>query len=154
MFGVDWDMVAAIAQVLGFAGVIWGLAQNRRTLQTQVALEFYRRFKDIADRMPLDLRLSTESNRVWNEVAEPKRSQMLISMLSYLNLCSEEFGMYQRGRLPRDVWKVTTREIEGNFAHPLWRDIWRDVRGQYDSHSPFAAFIDAVVARQDRAAKV
>jgi hypothetical protein len=44
---IDWNMVAAIAQVLGFGGIIWGLAQNRRALQTQVAMEFYRRFAEI-----------------------------------------------------------------------------------------------------------
>lgn len=52
MDGIDWDMIAAVAQVLGFGGIIWGLAQNRRTLQTQVAMEFYRRFAEIMDRMP------------------------------------------------------------------------------------------------------
>ena len=41
-------------QVLGFGGVVWGLVENRKALQTQVAIEFYRRYAEIAAQMPND----------------------------------------------------------------------------------------------------
>lgn len=68
MDGIDWDMIAAVAQVLGFGGIIWGLAQNRRTLQTQVAMEFYRRFAEIGDRMPVELRLASRAGPSWSTI--------------------------------------------------------------------------------------
>ena len=150
MFGVDWNMVAAITQVLGFGGIIWGLAQNRRTLQTQVALEFYRRFAEIAERMPIELRLASSGSTNWPDVQDPSRSQMLVSIMSYLNLSAEEFALHRKGRLARDVWQVTSREIEANFATPLWGSIWKEVRSGYTSQPEFAALIDAIVARSAR----
>lgn len=72
---------------------------------------------------------------------------MLVSMLSYLNLCSEEFALYAKGRLPTDVWQVTVREIEGNFTKPLWQSLWHGLRPGYQSQPDFAAMIDAIVKR-------
>lgn len=102
---IDRNMIAAVAQVLGFGGIIWGLAQNWRTLQTQVALEFYRRFAEITDRMPVELRLASSGGPHWATIQDPLRGQMLVSMLSYLNLSAEEFALYEKGRLPKDVWQ-------------------------------------------------
>lgn len=144
---IDWNMIAAVAQVLGFGGIIWGLAQNRRTLQTQVALEFYRRFADITDKMPVELRLASATGPHWATIQDPLRGQMLVSMLSYLNLSAEEFALYQKGRLPKDVWQVTIREIEDNFAKPLWQSIWQNVKAGYASQPDFAAMIEAIVRR-------
>lgn len=144
---IDWNMIAAVAQMLGFGGIIWGLAQNRRTLQPQVALEFYRRFAEITDKMPVALRLASSAGPHWATIQDPLRGQMLVSMLSYLNLSAEEFALYQKGRLPKDVWQVTIREIEGNFAKPLWQSIWQDVKAGYASQPDFAALIEAIVRR-------
>jgi hypothetical protein len=51
------DLLSVTVQALGFVGVIWGLWQNRRTLQTQVALEFFRRYEALTATMPVKLRL-------------------------------------------------------------------------------------------------
>lgn len=99
---IDWDMIAAVAQVLGFGGIIWGLAQNRRTLQTQVALEFYRRFAEITDRMPVELRLASAAGPHWAAIQDPLRAQMQVSMLSYLNLSAEEFALCLAGHDSRN----------------------------------------------------
>lgn len=143
---MDWNMISAVTQVLGFGGIIWGLAQNRRSLQTQVAIDFYKRFADLAERMPVELRLPSGDGRL-SSLSEPVRSQVVKSVMSYLNLCSEEYALFLRGRLPQDVWDVSRKEIEANFESTLWRDAWELVKPRYMSDPEFVRFMDGAVLR-------
>jgi hypothetical protein len=141
-----WEMVSAATQVLGFGGIIWGLAQNRRSLQTQVALDFYKRFAELADRMPNELRLPPAEARL-STLSEPARLQVTRSMMSYLNLCCEEHALFLKGRLPQDVWEVSRKEIVSNFKSALWRDAWALVKPRYESDPEFWRFMEDVVLR-------
>ena len=67
---MTWEAVSTVVQVFGFAGVVWGLLQNGRALQTQVALEFYRRYAEIAARMPIELRFAAYGEPVWDRLPE------------------------------------------------------------------------------------
>lgn len=141
-----WEMVSAVTQVLGFGGIIWGLAQNRRSLQTQVALDFYKRFADLSDRMPCELRIPTAEASL-SSLSEPVRSQVIRSMMSYLNLCCEEYALFLKGRLPQDVWEVSRKEIVANFKQPLWRDAWTWVKPRYASDPEFMRLMEGTILR-------
>ena len=145
---INWDMVAALSQVFGFAGVVWGLFQNRRALQTQTALEFYRRYAEITGRMPDELRLPAHASREWSSLAEKAREQAQLTLIDYFNLSSEEFALYRKGRLARDVWSVTRAEIAGKLSRSLWREGWKQVRSEYASDPAFVRLMDQLaVAR-------
>ncbi len=146
MASVDWNMVSVVAQSLGFAGVIWGLVQNRRALQTQVAMEFYRRFEAIITRMPNELRLAASQDEPWSTLTDDRRSAIKLGMIQYLNLCSEEYALFRQRRLPRDVWRVSKFEIQRNFRNVLWRDVWRDVRDEYRSDKRFMSFMECLIS--------
>ena len=89
---VNWDMVAALVQVFGFAGVVWGLVQNRRALQTQVAMEFYRRFAE--------LRLATYRTDSFADLPEPTRIEIVLSLIEYMLWGEEELqGSSSAGEL-------------------------------------------------------
>ena len=116
---MNWDMVSSIAQVFGFGGIVWGLYANRRTLQTQVAMEFYRRFSDLSSRMPNELRLAHDVPAL-NTLPDAKKTAITLAAIDYFNLCSEEFALHAKGRLPRDAWQVTAAEIDRRLVSPLW----------------------------------
>lgn len=141
-----WEMVSAITQVLGFGGIIWGLAQNRQSLQTQVALDFYKRFAELAEQMPSELRLPATDAGL-SSLSEPVRSQVVRSMLSYLNLCCEEYALYKKGRLPQDVWDVSQKEIVANFKQPLWSDAWTSLKPRYESDPEFIRLMERTILR-------
>ncbi len=145
-WNMGWEMVSAVTQVLGFGGIIWGLAENRRSLQTQVALDFYKRFADVADRMPSELRLPSTDGRL-SSLSESIRSQVIRSMMSYLNLCCEEYALYQKGRLPQDVWDVSRKEIQSNFRNAIWRDAWTSVKPRYESDPEFMRLMEGTILR-------
>jgi hypothetical protein len=123
------------------------LAQNRRALQTQVATEFHRRFAEIAERMPDELRLAGTDEAMLASLPADRRASVLRSALAYFNLGSEEFALRETGRLGRDVWQVTSRELAANFASPIWREAWQEIRDGYVSHPAFRETIDAMVKK-------
>lgn len=139
---LGWDTVAALAQVFGFAGIVWGLVENWRTLQTQVAMEFYRRFAELTARMPSELRLASYYDNSFAALSPETKAAVVLSMLDYLNLSSEEYALYTKGRLPPDTWQVTAAEMRRNFTRTLWRDVWFVVRNEYASHKAFLTYMD------------
>ena len=144
---INWDMVQGLVQVFGFGGVVWGLVENRRALQTQVAMEFYRRFAEISARMPNEFRLMAYGAKTYADLPEATRVEGVRSMIDYLNLSSEEFSLYTKGRLPTDTWEVTAAELQRNFTRSLWRDVWGQVRDEYTSHKAFLAYMDNLISK-------
>ena len=143
---MSWEVVSAVVQVFGFGGVAWGLLEYRRALQTQVALEFYRRYAEITARMPSELRLAACGDAAWKTLPAETRTRATLALIEYLNLSSEEYGLYRRRRLPKDVWQVTAAEIARNFNRSLWQDGWRAVWNEYASDKPFLEYVDSLVA--------
>ena len=143
---IDWQMVSALAQVVGFVGIVWCLYLNWRTLQTYVTMDFYRRFADVVVRMPTELRLAGYNGQRFMGLPEEKKTAVALSLIEYLNLCSEEFALYRSGRLASDAWNITSTEIERNFTSPLWRDVWTHIRREYESTKEFADYIDSRAA--------
>ncbi len=143
---IDWQMVSALAQVVGFVGITLGLYLIWRALQTHVAMDFYRRFADVVVRMPTELRLAGYNGQRFMSLPEEKKTAVALSSIEYLNLCSEEFALYRSGRLASDAWNVTSTEIERNFTSPLWRDVWTHIRREYESTKEFADYIDSRAA--------
>lgn len=142
------DLLSVTVQALGFVGIIWGLWQNRRTLQTQVALEFFRRYEALTATMPVKLRLPEFESLSLASVPPDERQQIQVAVIQYLNLSSEEHLLFERGRIARDIWAIAGAEIRQNFRKPLWQDIWRTVRSEYASAPNFLAFIDRTIEVQ------
>lgn len=134
--GVDLRRVRAIKSIIDFvlthaiAGTLIGalltmlgtLLMMRRqalALQTQVALEFFRRYADISKAMPDHLRFAKYP---WNNSppSEEEYRKIIRSMIEYGNLCSEEFALRQKRRIPKDLWEVWVDGIRENFEAEIW----------------------------------
>ncbi|MBN9352688.1 MAG: hypothetical protein J0H04_01400, partial [Hyphomicrobium denitrificans] len=113
---------------------------------TQVCIEFFRRHSEITDRMPDPLRLAKYF--AYNgAIDEEERKALLRSMIQYCNLCSEEFALHARGRVPTDIWRIWEDGIFENFEAPIWRELWSEVAKEYRSYEPFWQFMNELVAR-------
>jgi hypothetical protein len=146
---LDFDWIVGNKEfwaiIVGFLGTVFTIRQQTSVMQTQVALEFFRRYADIMNQMPDRLRLAKYGGDIGNIGAE-ERGQMLRSMIQYGNLCSEEYALYTQGRVPRDIWRIWVDGIAENFESPIWRLLWADVAIEYRSYEPFAKFMDEVIA--------
>jgi hypothetical protein len=135
-----------LAIVVGFVGTVFTIRQQTSVMQTQVALEFFRRHSEITDRMPDRLRLAKYATGV-DPVSEKERRAILRSMIQYCNLCSEEFALHAQKRVPDDVWRIWINGIQENFQTSIWRELWSEVSREYVSYVPFFEFMNEVVAR-------
>ncbi|MGD9667846.1 MAG: hypothetical protein AB7U75_02200 [Hyphomicrobiaceae bacterium] len=134
------DIVRLGVEVLGFGGVIYGFYKQRQTLQTNVALDFFRRYDEITQALPEEIRgLSPEASMA--DLSPEHRHIFMNFMRRYLNLCSEEFALRSMGRIQGDIWKIWSDEIEAAFARKAWREAWGKLRGEFASYPKFETFI-------------
>jgi hypothetical protein len=113
-----------LAVAIGLAGSVWGLWQQRRVLQTYVALDFFKRYEAWNEDAPYAL----DERTCLDDLDDQTRDEVLHSVLRYANLCSEEFSLYKAGRVPRDIWEIWDYGIRQNFQKPIWREAWTEKR--------------------------
>ena len=126
-------MVVALVQVCGFAGIVWRLAQHPTRATDAGGVRVLSPIGEIAMRMPPALRTGGLWRYVVGDVMEPMRTQVVLSVIEYLNLSSEENRPYRKGRLTKDIWQVTAAEIERRFGNEVWREAWQMLRNEYAS---------------------
>lgn len=127
-----------IAAAIG--GSLWGLLQQRKAVQTLVALDFCKRYEAWNEDAPFEI-MEAQSLA---ELDEERRKSILHSVERYANLCSEEHALWKQGRVPKDIWAVWEHGIRQNFERPLWREAWSAVRVEYDSTPGFQKFVDRI----------
>jgi hypothetical protein len=116
--------------------------------QTHVAMEFFRRYAEISQRMPDRLRLSKLSSAALALPATIDNQEMALiarSMIEYGNLCCEEFALQAQGRIPTEIWETWKEGIAENFETAVWRDAWKLVAVEYRSYETFSAFMDRLI---------
>ena len=99
-----------IGIVVGFLGTVVTIRRQTRVLQTHVALDFFKRYADITDRMPDPLRLA-KYKAPEPEVDANDWQKITRSMIQYGNLCSEGFALWQLGRVPKEIWEIWSAGI-------------------------------------------
>jgi len=145
---LDWlvSNKELLAIVAGFIGTLLSIRRQTGVLQTQVALEFFRRYSEITKEMPDRLRLAKYQDAS-ADIGPEERSAILRSMIQYANLCSEEFALWEKRRIPKDIWSLWTDGITENFEAPLWRSAWLEVSREYESYAKFSEFMRSTMER-------
>ena len=150
------EAVAIVGGVIGafltMFGTLLTLRRHTRVFQTYVALEFFRRYADISKAMPDRLRFAKyEANT--SPVSDEEWRQITRSMIEYGNLCSEEFALWEQGRIPTDIWQVWKDAIRENFETEIWRATWAEVSREYESFKPFMSFMKKLLVEAEQVAK-
>lgn len=102
--------------------------------------------------MPDRMRLSKISNPLIAyspDVGQEEWPAIARSMLEYANLCSEEFALNKKKRIPPDIWDIWFAGIRENFETKLWRDAWRLVRIEYTTHLAFCNWMDEIITKAE-----
>jgi hypothetical protein len=133
-----------IGAFLTMLGTLLTLRRQTRVFQTYVALEFFRRYADISKAMPDRLRFAKYGENP-SPIPDEERRQIARSMIEYGNLCSEEFALWQQGRIPADIWEIWKDAIRENFEAKLWRATWAEVSREYASFEPFMRFMKVLL---------
>jgi hypothetical protein len=115
----------------------------KRQMNAQLFLEFTKRYEEIMRTYPDEaraLRLESEGT------VPPPSEELTVSVLRYLNLCSEEFYLWKNGYLSKQIWRIWENEMKRTVSSPLYTREWETLKKEFDSYSEFADYIRRIQA--------
>ncbi|TVQ52696.1 MAG: hypothetical protein EA377_09620 [Phycisphaerales bacterium] len=142
---MTWETAINVATLLSALaaaiGVIVSFLSFRKQMHARLFLHFTDRYEKVISEFPSDAR----GKRMLIDGEPPEPSEELnCAVLRYLNLCSEEFYLHDRGYLPTRIWNIWRKGLEATVCSPLLRREWKTLRQEYDPYPEFQRFIDGV----------
>jgi hypothetical protein len=140
--------VSDIAQLgvlaLTAAAVFVTLRGLRDQLWLQTFTDYTRRYLDVIEGLPDAARLPPSE---WSPdlVSAEDRRTIDRSIRRYLNLCSEEFYLHDRGRIDRRTWDVWRDGMRATMALPAFQDGWVRLGPDYGYYGEFHRFMADLV---------
>ena len=132
---------ALISAIAGILTLFIGIRIYKRQTNTQIFLEYTKRYNEIMESFPPDAR----SARLGLTDEMPGRSEGLsIAILRYLNLCSEEYYLWRMGYLANDIWEIWEKELERILNSPLVVREWADLRDEFFSYPEFRNYVEDI----------
>lgn len=129
-------LLAAVA--LGFG--VWSFAKQ---MNCQVFLAYNERYEKVIRAFPPG---ALESRLRLGEKLPERTEELSVCILRYLNLCSEEFFLYRKGFLSKQIWAIWKPEIERMLRSPVMRREWECLRNEYKAYPDFFAFVEKAQA--------
>ena len=127
------DLATLLAALLAVLGALW---VYYRQANAQIYMEYNKRYEQIMHDFPGKVRLN---------FAEAKPGDVCPErILRYLNLCSEEFYMWQAFYISHKVWAIWEGEIKRVLQTDLIRSAWKDLSEEFKSFKDFQKFVDEV----------
>jgi hypothetical protein len=65
----------------------------------------------------------------------------------------EEFALWQKGRIPDDIWEVWKDGISENFETAIWRSMWAEVSREFESFEAFMKFMKELLLKAEKAGR-
>ena len=129
-------MLDVVVTSLGILTLGWGIYVYHRQMNAQLYLEYTRRCDQILQDFPCEVRFNLEE-------AAPGSVERLL-LLRYLNLCSEEFYLWNNGYLSGRIWQIWEGEIQRFLRSPLVLMEWQKLREEFNSFAQFQQYVDTV----------
>jgi hypothetical protein len=136
------DTIITVASLLiAVITFIWGVKSYRDQMNAQLFLEFTKRFEEVMQSFPKNIwpsRLNIGGK------PPPKSKVLSLSVLRYLNLCSEEYYLCQKGWLYKETWEIWEQELIRTLQTPLFVREWKALAGEFESYPEFKLYVDKI----------
>jgi hypothetical protein len=110
-------------------------------MNSQVFIDYTGRFEQIMQSFP---RGSWKSRLDLNSEPAESSDELSLSALKYLNLCAEEYYLYRKGYLDKNVWKIWESELKRTLQSPLFKREWIILVTEFESYPEFQKFVSEV----------
>jgi hypothetical protein len=125
--------------LFGIAAFFWGINSYKRQMHAQVFIEYTKRFEEIMQSFPRNAWMA----RLNSESALPEPSDELsISVLKYLNLCSEEYYLCKDGYLSKRIWRIWEAELKRTLQTPLFKREWQRLSNEFQAYPEFRSYVN------------
>jgi hypothetical protein len=140
-------LVVAIASVAGvivaIAAVVVALRGVRDQLWLQTFAEYTRRYGEIVRELPSEAR-RPGARFVFDELAPKEQDRLLNIARAYLNLCSEEYFLHDRGRIDDETWEIWREGIVDVLRAPWIQTSWAMLEPEYRFRE-FCSFLNECI---------
>ena len=137
------DIGTLVSLVVAAGGLFFGIRVYRRQMNAQLFLEYTSRYELIMSSFPAEAR----SARLDLSGHPPEQSEDLTTaVLRYLNLCSEEFYLWKRKYLARDIWNIWESELQKTLQSKLLLREWESLRREFESYPEFVEYVERAQA--------
>jgi hypothetical protein len=124
----------------GFLTLIYSVNNVRRQINVQILMQYTQRYEHILGEFPKDALLV----RFDSQTLPPQSAELTLCLLKYLNLCSEEYYLWQHKYLARTVWAVWEGDLKKMIASPLLQREWQSLEKEYESHPDFLTYVKGI----------
>jgi hypothetical protein len=136
-----WIAVAGvIAAISGTFAAVW---TSRRTAvkncDQQYFTEYNRRYQEVVSRAPSDIR-----DPKFELAGRSDRERILQLAHAYLDLCFEQWHLYQRGLVTSKLWSFWKSGMTVGFSRPAFQQAWIIIRAEKRCDKKFLSFVDGL----------
>ena len=142
--------IATVSGVLVAAGALLvALKGVRDQLWLHTFSEYTRRYSDIVQELPAESR-RPGSHFSLKSLEPSERGRVLNAARGYLNLCSEEFYLHERGRIDDTTWAIWRQGMVETLRLPWIQETWSDLQPEYSYFDDFCIFIRTCIEETSR----
>ena len=142
--GLISAVVAIVGLIIALFNIGKVLATFRRQMTLKILAAYTERFESLMDTFPertILFRLNKSDLPDQNE-------KLTLSVLKYLNLCSEEIYLKDRSYFETDMWEIWGNEMTRMLASSLVRREWPRLRREFDSHPEFQQYVEQIQSQR------
>ena len=148
---MNWsDIISTGAQVATAASVLIAAASIllakemfRKQMNADIFMTFTSRYENIVAAFPPQLRFSRFDRP---DEAIALSEDVLLAILRYLNLCSEEFYLQKAGLLDKKIWSIWEDELIKTLRSRTVVAAWHELSPEFSSYPEFVKFVEATQA--------
>lgn len=133
-----------IKTVVAVGGAVAAWYYFKKKSYADTVLKYAERYDKVMDAFPS----GTFLQRFNSEADFPDHEGKLrLAVLKYLNLCSEEYFLFNQGYIDKSIWNMWKDELERALGSALFKREWEVLKSEFKSDSDFRQFVDDVQSK-------
>ncbi len=147
------DWIQSFILLVTIIGLIFSIANNRKQVKAfneQLKLNFFStfttRYQEIILNLPEEI---NDPNFDFNKLPDEKKSITLRYMRAYFNLCSEEFDLWNAGKIEERIWENWKEGIEFSFSKVAFRNAWALIKFDTFYYSDFTSWVNKLLVKSE-----
>lgn len=142
---ITWEAVAAIIEFFIIIFLLKESVENKvrnKKVDEIIQLQFFSRFVERYQKIMVLLPSDVYSKEF--DISTVKDKEMFLrNMRSYFDLCSQEYFLYQKGKISKEVWCEWEEGILSSFNYPAFQIAWNQLSSSEAMYADFKVFISA-----------
>jgi hypothetical protein len=134
------NLIASGTAVVAIAGLIIQSRSTRKQLKLQNFIEYTKRYQEVVLNFPENI--NRKDFQIDAIDSEEVKNKTMRYMRAYIDLCFEEYTLYKKGFIDKDLWSIWKRGMETAFSKPAFQQAWALIQKDTEYGDEFRKFAD------------